>query len=216
MKDYDLNNKPANFTSQNGDSEPNNRNSELINKFSSFKDIQEKSNTVTISPGIDIENITYIPTVFISYSYDNDQHLEWVKKFAEDLITRGGINTILDQWELNYGDSVSKFMENIHSVDKIIIVCSPLYKEKADNVKDGVGYEKKMIVEKLKEGEVSTIIPVCPFKREDSTPFFLSDIYVAVFTNENYDEIFLELVRNIYGKSRMEKPQLGEFPNFII
>ena len=129
---------------------------------------------------------------------------------------KGGINTILDQWDLNFGDSISKFMEKIESVDKIIIVCSPLYKEKADTLKDGVGYEKRIIVEKLKKGEYSKVIPITPFKLEESIPIFLSDIYIAVFNEKNYDEVFLELIRNIYGKPRIEKPQLGEMPEFIV
>ena len=38
------------------------------------------------------------PTVFISYSHDNDAHKAWVLKLATDLRSHG-VNAILDQWD---------------------------------------------------------------------------------------------------------------------
>ena len=39
------------------------------------------------------------PTVFISYSHDNEDHKSWVLKLASDLRSHG-VNAILDQWDL--------------------------------------------------------------------------------------------------------------------
>ena len=38
-----------------------------------------------------------VTKAFVSYSWDSDQHKEWVAKLATDL-RHDGIETILDQW----------------------------------------------------------------------------------------------------------------------
>ena len=59
-----------------------------------------------------------VPRVFISYSHDSTQHEEWVKNLSSMLV-ENGIDVILDQWALELGDDLAKFMEHsISEVDK--------------------------------------------------------------------------------------------------
>ena len=59
------------------------------------------------------------PTVFISYSHDNDEHRAWVLKLATDLRYHG-VNAILDQWDLRIGTDLRFFMENGLSASTLV------------------------------------------------------------------------------------------------
>jgi len=67
------------------------------------------------------------PTVFISYSWDNDAHRAWVKELAERLVLNG-VHVKLDQWDLVPGDSLTQFMEHeISASDFVLVICTPNY-----------------------------------------------------------------------------------------
>lgn len=85
------------------------------------------------------------PVVFISYSWDSDAHKKWVRELS-DKLADNGIQTILDQKDLVLGDPLTRFMEqSIINSDYVLIVCTPMYKQKADTRKGGVGYEESII-----------------------------------------------------------------------
>lgn len=85
------------------------------------------------------------PVVFISYSWDSEQHKMWVKELSGKLI-ENGIQVILDQNDLVLGDPLPHFMEqSIVGSDYVLIICTPQYKQKADARKGGVGYEESII-----------------------------------------------------------------------
>jgi len=193
-------------------SEINNGNSNSI----SLLDVLEKSSHIDLEDNIDLEENIMIPSVFISYSHDNDEHKKWVEDFSSKLIKEAGINAFLDKWDLNFGDLMSKFMEQIQIVDRIIIVCSPIYKSKADEQDgSGVDYEKRLIVDEIAKGNSSKIIPLTPFNRIEATPRFLSDMYIAIFDEESYKDTFQQIVLNIYGKPRFNKPLIGKRPEYV-
>lgn len=193
-----------------------NNNQENNESNISFKEIYKHSNVINLEENVDISNNTTIPTVFISYSHDNNEYEKWVKDFGIKLIQEARINAILDQWDLNFGNLLSKFMEKIKEVDKIIIILSPLYKKKADEYNNGgVPYEKRLIVEEIFRGNSQKIIPITPFNYRDVMPYFLSDTFIAEFTDINYDKIFKQIVLNIYGKPRERKPELGNLPDYV-
>ena len=81
------------------------------------------------------------PTVFISYSWDNDEHKKWVLDLANKLCV-DGIDVILDRYYLKPGVNLPHFVEkNISSADRIIIIFTKNYKLKADKRTGGVGLE---------------------------------------------------------------------------
>ena len=131
----------------------------------SLEDIQNVSDPVKLDDNIDINSNLKIYSVFVSYSHDNENHKNWVENFSKDLIEKARINVILDKWDLNFGNLISKFMEQIKEVDKILIVCSPLYKQKADQQQGGgVDYEKRLIFDEIIKGNSEKIIPI-PIRR---------------------------------------------------
>lgn len=91
------------------------------------------------------ELLKQIPTAFISYSWDSEEHKEWVKRLGARL--RGdGIDLTLDEWKVAPGDQLPQFMETaIRESDFVLIVCTPQYRDKADRRVGGVGYEGHII-----------------------------------------------------------------------
>jgi hypothetical protein len=82
-----------------------------------------------------------MPSSFLSYSWDDDEHKAWAKALAERL--RGdGIDAMLDQWAAIPGDQLPAFMEQaLGSHDYVLIICTPRYKERSERRSGGVGYE---------------------------------------------------------------------------
>jgi hypothetical protein len=85
------------------------------------------------------------PKVFVSYSWDDEEHKNWVANLARKL-REDGVETILDRWHAVPGDQLPEFMEReIRTNDFVLIICTPKYKKKSDNRTGGVGYEGDII-----------------------------------------------------------------------
>src|SRR5258706_11767339 len=88
------------------------------------------------------------PRVFISYAWEHDVN-EWVSKFALSL-RDNGIDARIDQWEAVFGDHLAEYMErSIRENDLVLIICTPLYRKKADGRSGGVGYEGHIITAEI-------------------------------------------------------------------
>jgi TIR domain len=62
-----------------------------------------------------------------------------VRDLASFLVGHG-IDVILDQWDLQYGDDLPAFMEKaIRDTDRILVVCTDNYIQKANSGAGGVG-----------------------------------------------------------------------------
>lgn len=158
------------------------------------------------------------PKVFISYSWDNDPHSEWILKLAADLTEKGGLEVILDKWEMNAGKLLPNFMEtSIREADRVICVLTPKYKERAENLEKGVGYESAIIsAEVLSNIKTDKFIPlVRNGKDEEAIPSVLkSRLYVDMREDSKYDEKFDELIRVIWNKPLIKKTKIGPIPKF--
>lgn len=158
------------------------------------------------------------PTVFISYSWDNEEHQNWVLKLATKLFDNG-VAVLLDRYELGPGKNVLHFMEtSIPKADKVIIVFTNNYKLKAENRKGGVGYEYSILNSELYR-IISTNNKFLPVIRngsiETSVPNFMQQfISVDMIDDSKFDENFNQLLLAIYDKPQIEKPKLGPAPKF--
>jgi hypothetical protein len=80
-------------------------------------------------------------SAFISYSWDDEAHCEWVRRVAERL-RADGVAVSIDRWETVPGDQLPAFMERaIRENGFVVIVCTPRYKQRSDSRQGGVGYE---------------------------------------------------------------------------
>jgi hypothetical protein len=80
--------------------------------------------------------------VFISYSWDSNEHKTWVLSLANRL--RGdSIDAILDQTHLDLGGRTPEFMErSVRDSRSVLVICTEKYKSRFDNRQGGAGYEE--------------------------------------------------------------------------
>lgn len=135
--------------------------------------------------------------VFISYSWDDDEHKNWVLGLGQKLTERG-FHVILDQFDLFTGKNMTHFMErSIDESDKALLILTPVYKDKADNRKSGVGYEYSMITQELYKNQDSwKFLPIVrKGTYEDAAPKFIGTLLSSDMTrDEGFEKSFEELV----------------------
>jgi len=155
-----------------------------------------------------------IPKVFISYSHDTLEHKKWVLELASRL-RNNGIDAILDQFELQPGADVPHFMEtHLASADKVLMICTDKYVEKANKGQGGVGYEKMIITSNLlKSIDENKIIPIIRQTAGSEVPTFLkTKLYINFSRQDDFEFSYDDLVRTIHNSPLFEKPPIGNNP----
>lgn len=159
----------------------------------------------------------YHPVVFISYSWDNKEHEEWVVKLATKLQTEYGIIVILDKWELKLGKLLPNFMENaISNSQRVICIMTPNYKKKTEKLEGGVGVEYSIISAEIQKNvKTEKFIPLLREGTNKDIPSFLSGRdYIDMHSGVNIDEAIKDLARDIWNVPKYKKPELGPKPEF--
>ena len=156
-----------------------------------------------------------IPTVFVSYSHDSEDHMTWVLQLATRL-RQNGINTILDRWNLDLGQDVAAFIERALSESKrVLCICSDNYVKKANEMRAGVGYEKKiMSAEIMSDSDTSWVIPVIRNNTSgDLVPTFLKGcLYVDFRQDRGYETKYEKLLRSLLNEPILPVPPIGINP----
>ncbi len=149
--------------------------------------------------------------VFLSYAWEDEAHNEWVLNLADNLV-RSGIFVIYDRYDLGIGDNFQVFMENgIEKANKVLLIFTPHYKEKAMSRKGGVGYEYSLINSELYEvlannkkflpilrkGDIASSIP--PVYKQ----YILSDMRDDGAFEKNFRELYLAIL----GQKQVTRPQ---------
>jgi hypothetical protein len=154
------------------------------------------------------------PKVFLSYSHDSEPHKQWVELLAKDLVAKG-IDVILDQWGLRFGqDTVSFMTQGITESDRVLIVCTEKYVGKADNRSGGVAFEGLIITGEL-VGNIDThkFVPLMRDNEKRSMPKYLgARLYVDFCDNGKYGQTLESLARDIHGQPAHVKPPIGQNP----
>lgn len=157
--------------------------------------------------------------VFISYSWDSEEHKEWVLKLANYLIEKGGCDVILDQYDLTAGGNMTYFMEkSVEEADKVLLILTPNYKLKADNRQGGVGMEYSMISQGLYNMQTNNkkFLPILKEGNiQESAPTYIqTTIYHDMSKDILFDKYGFELLRIIHQKPKLVKPKPGVIPDF--
>ena len=155
------------------------------------------------------------PVVFISYSHDSRDHKRWVSKLAETLQGKG-IQVIFDQWELEPGDDVPKFMAGaVKKADRVLLICTEPYVRKANDGLGGAGYEAMIVTGELvrdlgtrkfipiiRQGAANPLVPDCVSTR----------LHVNFSDDAEFEEKVEELLETIHKVKHYTKPPLGPNP----
>ncbi|MEM6699931.1 MAG: TIR domain-containing protein [Bacteroidota bacterium] len=156
------------------------------------------------------------PKVFISYSWDSEEHKAWVKHLADRLIA-DGVSVILDQYDAGPGADFIHFMEQaVAQSDRVISVLTDKYKTRADERNRGVGYESVLTSWQFydKGIEERFMLPIVRSGDFDKVvPNYLRSIVALDFRNDDdFEAHYMSLLKAIYNHS--DKPQLGSRPDF--
>lgn len=162
------------------------------------------------------------PKVFISYAWGSKDYQEKVLAFATQLMG-DGIDVIMDKWDLSEGNDTFAFMEKCvmdNSITNVLMLIDPIYAQKADSHKGGVGTETQIISPKVYE-EVTQdkFIPIV-FERNEKgevcKPTYLQGrLHFDLTLEEKYDEEYTRLVKTLYGEETYRKPELGNKPDWV-
>lgn len=161
------------------------------------------------------------PKVFISYSWESDEHKDWVRSLAERL-TQNGIDVRFDQWHIVPGQSLTQFMEaEVHVCEFVLVICTQDYCRKALARAGGVGYEQQIITGNIVAGKAREhFIPVVrdgEFTpgRECSIPGQFLGVYaIDMRDGVDTDKAIEALLRAIYREPAFTQPPIGQKPIF--
>lgn len=150
----------------------------------------------TVSP--DTTKVSPKKKVFISYSWDDDEHKTWVHKLAEDLSATFEVKIDIKQ---PLGTELNQFMESlINDTDKALIIATPEYKRRADERIKGVGYETTLITNDLisDQNRIKFIPIIRKGSKEESYPSYLGNRKgLDMRDDSKYKEALKELVDNL-------------------
>ena len=149
------------------------------------------------------------PEVFLSYRHESEEHRRWVKRMAEGL-RRDGVNALLDEWEINLGDSIADFAASaifrVQAMLFLITEASVAAVESDEKSRSVVKFEFQIAnARRYKDGNFR-IIGI--LRSGERPPNHLADtLYLDFRHDQDYDRQFKRLVNNLLGKS--EKPGIG-------
>ncbi len=155
-----------------------------------------------------------IPKAFVSYSHDSQDHKKWVLDLATRL-RNNGVDAILDQWDLKPGNDLPSFMEQgLITADRVLMICTEKYVEKANSGAGGVGYEKMIVTaDLLKTIDSNKVIPLIRQSGSHNVPTFLrSKLFLDFSRPDQFEFSFDELIRTLHNAPLYEKPAIANNP----
>jgi hypothetical protein len=145
------------------------------------------------------------PSVFLSYSWEDPEHAAWVSTLAKRLSDDGV--SVLSDTAVRLGDEFAPFMDNICDADRVLVVCTPSYKIRADERLGGVGYETRLLVARLiKDQKNTTVIPL--LRRgswEESAPRWVGGCRYLDFRRETPSE---SAYASLLASLRLKSPEI--------
>lgn len=155
------------------------------------------------------------PKIFISYSHDSQNHKGWVVSLATDL-RKNGVEAVLDRWDLKPGQDIAMFMQRgIGEADRVLLICTEAYVNKAEAGQGGVGYERLIVTSEVVSSiDTTKFIPI--IRDNTSTkkvPAFLGPrLYVDFTEDDKYEANLHELLRELLNAPASAKPTIGPNP----
>jgi small GTP-binding protein len=147
------------------------------------------------------------PESFISYAWGVPEHERWVEKRLAADLQKAGVEVVLDRWHnAQIGANVSRFVDRIEKIDRIVMVGTPLYRRKYENKDTSTGYvvaaEVDLINSRLlgTESQKQSVLPLLlDGEKPTSLPPLLQGRVYADFRDERkYFAAALDLILSLY------------------
>ncbi len=149
--------------------------------------------------------------VFISYSWDSKEHQEWVVALTNTLRETYGIDSKCDVL-LDKPNLFSMMVQEAQIKDKIVIVDTKRYTEKANNEQGGVGYETKLFYNFFQNQPQKLIVikrGICDL------PFYLAGWNYIDFTGGVTEENLDALALRINDEAPYKMAPLADTPRVV-
>jgi len=137
--------------------------------------------------------------IFISYSWDSEDHKQWVQQLADDLAELlPDLDVEYDQRGMNHRVDRNQYMEaGIFGSDAVLAIVTKNYTEKANARQGGVGRETAMAAERhWAEIDSKSKTRVLAIKREtgaDVPRYLTASLYFDFTSPDSYDEELFRL-----------------------
>lgn len=160
------------------------------------------------------------PVVFISYSWDSDEHKQWVRRLSDSLRTKYGVYTLLDQYNRSGFDLIQFMTKGLSVADRVLIIGTPTYKQKSDRYESGGGvkYEDQLVtIELYKKLGTSKFIPVLREGKFDTAFNSLMETRTGhdMRDDANFGENLRTLAADLWNDPLNAAPALGPKPTFL-
>jgi hypothetical protein len=144
--------------------------------------------------------------VFLSYSRETDAHREWVGQLADRLDSEADMHVHLDEYDLYGGKDLPEFMERCANCDRVVVIVTSRFTERADQREGGVGYETAIAAAEL--ATTQSTDKFIPLWREGSLlPVFLrGKRYVDLRLDDDFECGVDELLRAIRRQADRPRP----------
>ena len=135
--------------------------------------------------------------VFVTYSWDNASHKSQVESLTEQLRQSGfsaEMDTLVTQKETAI-DFTKMMHRAMTDYDKVIVVLSPGYKDKAENFKGGVGSEYSLMLKDINEYPNKYILVSFNGINDEICPLALKNRDTVDLSRDNgYESLFRKLM----------------------
>jgi small GTP-binding protein len=147
------------------------------------------------------------PETFISYAWGVPEHERWVEKRLATDLQKAGINVVLDRWENSrIGSSILRFVERIEDCGHVIVIGTPLYRQKAKNLASAKGsvvaaeWDLAGIRLLATEDQKRTVLPVLLAGKESESfpPLLRGRVYGDFRTEDDYFAQAFDLILDVY------------------
>src|ERR1700733_10372487 len=161
--------------------------------------------------------------VFISYAWESSEYRLRVKGLAARL-RQDGVDARLDAWHLD-GLPIPEFMSReVRHAEKILILCSPQYRDKVHAMEDGQGvtgsgWESMLVTSALwtqlhKRNQIVAVLFLGEWS-ESSPTYLASWPYIELTSQPDFEPRYNELLRSLTGMSE-RAPSLGTPPELPV
>jgi len=146
--------------------------------------------------------------IFVSYSWDSQEHQEWVAYLVRRL-REEGYDTIYDQYITSQNTiNLNRMMvERIKNDDFVIVVVTENYTMKADEFIGGVGFESELLLSVINENKDKVIVVTKQLSANKKVPFYLKGYHYLDFSNDDFESALDDL---IYRLQKTPKYDIGE------
>jgi GTPase SAR1 family protein len=147
-----------------------------------------------------------MPSCFLSYSWEDDEHRRWVTRLATDM-AKADVDVIYDQWDnLEIGSNLASFVDRVFACDFVALIGTPGYLQKYRGEAGGYGKYVKAEVDLVNTrlindpGATGGVLPVlrAGSEAESFPPRAQGRVYADFTTDSGYFASLFAIILTVH------------------